>query len=68
MLSLSTAALSFAGAPLAGRPVGLIRMETKADLVSLANDLNPMVGFWDPLELSDKEVCCDHTRMSNHAP
>merc|ERR1719235_2035820 len=28
-------------------------METKADLEALAKDLNPAVGFWDPLALSD---------------
>jgi len=28
-------------------------METKADLVALADQLNPVVGFWDPMKLSD---------------
>lgn len=27
-------------------------METKADLSELATELNPVVGFWDPLDLS----------------
>merc|ERR1712129_570065 len=28
-------------------------METKADLVALANKLNPVVGFWDPMNLCE---------------
>jgi len=30
-----------------------VTMETKADLVKLAEDLNPVVGYWDPIGLSD---------------
>ena len=39
-------------------------METKAEMVELAKQLNPVVGYWDPLGLSDanlwnqgEEVC-----------
>jgi len=28
-------------------------METKADMVALAEKLNPIVGFWDPMNLSE---------------
>lgn len=33
----------------------MVTMETKADLEKLAVELNPVVGFWDPLKLSDME-------------
>jgi len=33
-----------------------VKMETISDLKGLANDLNPAVGFWDPLKLSEYEL------------
>ena len=51
-LALSSMPLSFAGAAVAA-PRASVRMETKADLEKLASDLNPVVGYWDPLNLLD---------------
>jgi hypothetical protein len=34
-------------------------METKEDLVALAKELNPVVGFWDPMGLADGEFWGD---------
>jgi len=56
MLTLGSAAFSFTSAPLtAPRTARTVapKMETKADLEVLAKELNPTLGFWDPLALSD---------------
>jgi hypothetical protein len=57
MLSLSASALSFAPASsapgrVAARAASPV-METKADLEALALKLNPIVGFWDPMNLAE---------------
>jgi len=54
-LSFACASFSYAGvvAPMAQR-ASQPTMETAADLVSLAEKLNPKVGFYDPLELVKK--------------
>jgi hypothetical protein len=55
MLSISTSVLSFSPAapvrsPVQQRATAPV-METKADLEVLAKELNPIVGFWDPMNL-----------------
>jgi len=56
-LSFVNAAAAFSGPamPALNNARSSVVMETKADLVALAGELNPVVGFWDPLELSDRE-------------
>merc|ERR1719326_1827070 len=61
MLSISAAALSYtAPAPLAGamRAAGVTMMD-KAGLETQAKSLNPVVGFFDPLNLSGGEFWGD---------
>jgi len=57
MLSIhSVAALGFApsmGVRAPAMPGVSVTMETKADLEAMAQKLNPVVGFWDPLGLAD---------------
>mmetsp|Transcript_56907 Transcript_56907/g.100523 ORF Transcript_56907/g.100523 Transcript_56907/m.100523 type:complete len:279 (-) Transcript_56907:274-1110(-) len=47
-LALSLSSLGF-HAPVAPPPRANVRMETKADLEAMAEKLNPLVKFWDPL-------------------
>jgi hypothetical protein len=56
MLALSSAALGFSalgGLTTAPTRAAAPVMETRADLEKLATQLNPVVGFWDPLQLSE---------------
>ena len=40
-------------------------METKADLEALAKELNPVIGFWDPLCLADQTFCASQLNPSS---
>jgi hypothetical protein len=57
MLALSPAvALGFAPAGVVSPVRNIdVRMETKADLEEMAVKLNPVVKFWDPLQLADAQ-------------
>ena len=53
-LSLATTASAFAPCNTNSR-ASLAVKESRADLEALAKELNPTIGFYDPLDLSDAE-------------
>ena len=58
MLAVTSASMGFAPAMVPGAavaPRASVSMETVSDLKGLASNLNPVVGFWDPLKLADAE-------------
>jgi len=54
-LSMASACVGFSAPSLAPSTTAraVTVMETKADLMQLAKELNPIVGYWDPLGLAD---------------
>jgi len=55
VLSLAASAASFAPTPTSNFRATVAVQETRADLETLAKELNPNIGFYDPLNLADAE-------------
>jgi len=55
LASVVASAAAFAPTPLTGRSSSTVVSETKADLESMAVKLNPVVNFYDPLNLADQD-------------
>ena len=59
LLSIAASAAAFAPTASNYRSGNVAVHETKADLETLATGLNPKIGFYDPLMLSDYEFWGD---------
>merc|ERR1719407_362632 len=62
MLAIAVSTLSFNGVPLAHSPMRTVSGATMMDsegLKAQAKSLNPVVGFWDPLNLAGGEFWGD---------
>mmetsp|Transcript_13047 Transcript_13047/g.12892 ORF Transcript_13047/g.12892 Transcript_13047/m.12892 type:complete len:254 (-) Transcript_13047:65-826(-) len=55
VLSLAASAAAFAPTPTSNFRATVAVQETRADLETLAKELNPNIGFYDPLNLADAE-------------
>jgi hypothetical protein len=67
MLPLSVASLSYAPTPLHAVSTvsrASVSMETVADLKQLAKDLNPAVGYWNPLGIGEPDVFAEANGIS----
>ena len=63
LLSLAASASAFAPSATNSRASVAVQ-ETRADLEALAKELNPTIGFYDPLNLSDAEFWGDSNEAS----
>ncbi len=63
LLSLAAAASAFAPVSTNNRASVAVQ-ETKADLEALAKELNPTIGFYDPMNLADENFWEDSSEAT----